>query len=209
MTRDGCFNGLGALADQRLHGVKSQPQGAGLINLRVDMLIWSSGLEGPMQPFIELFAVYLKVSGSLVNANFKELLNFLVCKVGCLDEKVGQRRIAGDDFCRCCLAAERRQGAGELRWGDGVAADERDGGGLRAFAQDINQAIEQVAANCNQLGVGVVELGVALEREKELFLISKDALGVRRKRGLINLADNLFWGCADGAQSIQDKAAQL
>ncbi len=209
VARDGDLNSLRALPDQRQHGVESQAQGAGFIDLSEDMLAGPSRLERAMEQLTKRLAIYLKMPGSLVDADLKDLFDLFVGEVGCLDEEIGQRRIACDGAYSCRLAARSWQGTDELRRRYGVAADEHDGGGLGAFAQDIDQSVEQIAANCDQFGVGIVELGVALEGEEKLSLIGEDTLGLGGQRGLVNLTAYLFRRCANGTQPIQDKAAQL
>lgn len=152
-----------------------------------------------MEQFFKFLAVHLKASGSLVNADLKDVFDLFVREIGGLDQKVGQRRVPGDDSGSDCLASGRWQGAGELRGRRGIAADQHHSGGLRAFAQDINQPIEEIPPERDQFGIRVVELGVALKGEEELLLIGKDALGIRGERGLINLAGDLLWRRANGA----------
>ncbi len=209
MARDSSFDGLGALAHQRLHRVERLAQGAGLVDLREDRLSGPPGFQGLVQQFLNFLAFKLQMPGGLVNADLEKLLHLFIGQIGGLDKKVGQRRVPGGDGGSCCEAAERGQGAGKLRWRQRLAADECDGCGLGAFAQDINQPVKQVAAHRNQFGIGVVELGIALEREDKLLLVGKDALGVGGKRRLVNLAADFFRHRANCAQPIQNEAAEL
>ncbi len=192
VARYGGFDGLGALPDERLHGIERLAQGAGVVGQGKDMLLWTPGLEGAMEQFAHLVAVYLQASGSLVDTNLKDLFDLFIGQIGGLDQKVGQRRVSGDDTGSDWLTAVHGQRAGELPGWHGIAADEHDGGSLSAFAQDINQSIKQVATNGDEFGVGIVKLRIALKGEQQLLLIGKDALGVWREGRLINLPINFL-----------------
>ena len=192
MARDGGFDGLGALPDERLHSIERLAQGAGVIGQGKDMLLWTPSLEGAMEQFAHLVAVHLQASGGLIDTHLKDLFDLFIGQIGGLDEKVGQRRVSGDDTGSDWLAAVHGQWAGELPGWHGIAADEHDGGSLGAFAQDINQPIEQVATNGDEFGIGIVKLRIALEGEQQLLLIGKDALGIWREGRLINLPINFL-----------------
>jgi hypothetical protein len=149
------------------------------------------------------------MSRRLIDAHLEDLLDFLVSEIRGLDEKLRQRRVTSDHRNAYRFGAWRWQWAGKLGWWRGIAADEHNRSRLRAFAQHINQPIEQIASERHQFSVGVVSLCVALKGEEQPLLIGKDTLGIRWECGLIDFTADLFWRGANRAQPIKNKRAEL
>lgn len=162
-----------------------------------------------MKQFIKFIAIHLQMPCRLIDAYLEDVFNFLICEIGCLDKKLGQWCVASNYRNACRFGARRWQWAGKLgRW-CWIAADEHHGSRLRPFAQHIDQPVEQIAAECHQLGIGIISLCVALKGEEQALLIGEDTLGLSGKRGLIDFAADLLWCGAYCAQPIKDKRAEL
>lgn len=114
MARNGGFDGLGALSHERLHSIECLAQSAGFIDLSKDMLARSSCFQGPMEQLAKFIAVDFQASGGLVDTYLKDLFNFFIGQVRCFDEKMGQRRVPGDDTGSGGLASHCWQWAGEV-----------------------------------------------------------------------------------------------